>query len=98
LVIWQGMKLVVVGLAVGGLSGYFLKGLLASEAFITIALRGQTREQLYGVKGTDPLTFAVIGTLLLLVALAACWLPARKDRKSTRLNSSHTVISYAVFC
>src|SRR5437588_9419852 len=22
----------------------------------------------------------------------------RKDRKSTRLNSSHTVISYAVFC
>src|SRR5438132_3930045 len=25
-----------------------------------------------------------------------CWL--RKDRKSTRLNSSHTVISYAVFC
>src|SRR5438034_7200444 len=25
-------------------------------------------------------------------------LPARSDRKSTRLNSSHTVISYAVFC
>src|SRR5438132_9204549 len=24
--------------------------------------------------------------------------PERKDRKSTRLNSSHTVISYAVFC
>src|SRR5437588_6650066 len=24
--------------------------------------------------------------------------PGRKDRKSTRLNSSHTVISYAVFC
>src|SRR5438034_8123534 len=24
--------------------------------------------------------------------------PAREDRKSTRLNSSHTVISYAVFC
>src|SRR5438034_2663735 len=24
--------------------------------------------------------------------------PAAKDRKSTRLNSSHTVISYAVFC
>src|SRR5437588_6905393 len=23
---------------------------------------------------------------------------SRKDRKSTRLNSSHTVISYAVFC
>src|SRR5947207_11733213 len=25
-------------------------------------------------------------------------IPALKDRKSTRLNSSHTVISYAVFC
>src|SRR5438034_6989972 len=25
-------------------------------------------------------------------------LPDRRDRKSTRLNSSHTVISYAVFC
>src|SRR5438132_8840815 len=29
-----------------------------------------------------------------------CWRQKRKfsDRKSTRLNSSHTVISYAVFC
>src|SRR5215204_7410016 len=30
-----------------------------------------------------------------------CWpgsSPRRRDRKSTRLNSSHTVISYAVFC
>src|SRR5260221_10017821 len=25
-------------------------------------------------------------------------MPPRTDRKSTRLNSSHTVISYAVFC
>src|SRR5260221_5246722 len=32
---------------------------------------------------------------------AAAWprrVSARRDRKSTRLNSSHTVISYAVFC
>src|SRR2546430_17652612 len=30
---------------------------------------------------------------------AAGWLPwARGDRKSTRLNSSHSQISYAVFC
>src|SRR5438034_5548656 len=27
-----------------------------------------------------------------------CLMPLRTDRKSTRLNSSHTVISYAVFC
>src|SRR5260221_8610938 len=34
-------------------------------------------------------------TIALLVALG---LPQVRDRKSTRLNSSHTVISYAVFC
>src|SRR5215510_11867844 len=28
----------------------------------------------------------------------ACWHPSRPDRKSTRLNSSHVAISYAVFC
>src|SRR5438034_3594975 len=31
-------------------------------------------------------------------ALRAAGRAGRKDRKSTRLNSSHTVISYAVFC
>src|SRR5699024_12659801 len=30
--------------------------------------------------------------------LNGCALPASKDRKSTRLNSSHVSISYAVFC
>src|SRR5260221_4044823 len=30
--------------------------------------------------------------------LAATIRPSIRDRKSTRLNSSHTVISYAVFC
>src|SRR5438132_4753593 len=32
------------------------------------------------------------------IALFACARRWRLDRKSTRLNSSHTVISYAVFC
>jgi ABC-type lipoprotein release transport system permease subunit len=35
-------------------------------------------EQLYGVTGTDPLTLLVIATVLMFVALVACWLPARK--------------------
>jgi ABC-type lipoprotein release transport system permease subunit len=35
-------------------------------------------DQLYGVSGTDPLTFILIASLLALVALLACWLPARK--------------------
>src|SRR5258708_8932581 len=29
---------------------------------------------------------------------AALWGDDRRDRKSTRLNSSHQIISYAVFC
>ena len=33
LVIWQGMKLVLLGLAVGALTGYGLKRLLASQYF-----------------------------------------------------------------
>src|SRR5438034_1440716 len=44
---------------------------------------------LFGVSTLDPIAFILAGGFLLLVAL---------DRKSTRLNSSHTVISYAVFC
>src|SRR5256886_15781318 len=31
-------------------------------------------------------------------ASASAWAPAAPDRKSTRLNSSHSQISYAVFC
>src|SRR5690625_1364107 len=40
-------------------------------------------------RGEVPLTFFEFGTLAALVNL---------DRKSTRLNSSHVAISYAVFC
>src|SRR2546430_4345758 len=32
------------------------------------------------------------------VAASASFFQVRKDRKSTRLNSSHSQISYAVFC
>ncbi|HMG76366.1 MAG TPA: ABC transporter permease [Pyrinomonadaceae bacterium] len=78
LVVWQGMRLVLLGLAVGALTGYGLKRLLASQYFAEDAWQRQMAEQLYGVTGTDPLTFAVIAGLLTLVALIACWLPARK--------------------
>src|SRR2546426_6599355 len=37
------------------------------------------------------------GTASLGASASTYWLPIR-DRKSTRLNSSHLVISYAVFC
>jgi predicted permease len=78
LVVWQGMKLVLLGLAVGALSGYGLMRLLASEYFGPEAWQRQMAEQLYGVKATDPLAISGIALLLLLTALVACWLPARK--------------------
>jgi predicted permease len=78
LVVWQGMKLVLLGLAVGAVTGYGLKRLLASQYFGEKAWQRQMAEQLYGVTVTDPLTLVVIATVLTLVALVACWLPARK--------------------
>jgi putative ABC transport system permease protein len=81
LVVWQGMKLVLVGLALGALGGYALRRLLASQYFASSAWQRQLGRQLYQVSGTDPWTFIVIAALLLLVALAACWLPARKAAK-----------------
>src|SRR2546426_6945193 len=46
---------------------------------------------------------SVIGVILPLVVVSAwlvplVWIGWVLDRKSTRLNSSHLVISYAVFC
>jgi predicted permease len=78
LVIWQGMRLVLLGLVVGAACGYGLKRLLASQYFTPRSWQRQMAERLYGVEGTDPLTFAVIASLLAAVALIACWLPARK--------------------
>jgi predicted permease len=78
LVVWQGMKLVLVGLVMGALSGFALRRLLASQYFGPDAWQRQMAEQLYGVTGTDPSTLLAIAALLTLVALVACWLPARK--------------------
>ncbi|MGH9838192.1 MAG: ADOP family duplicated permease [Blastocatellia bacterium] len=81
LVIWQGMKLVLFGLAVGAAVGYALKRWLASQSPGRLTWQGRMAEQLYGVSPTDPLTLAVIATLLILVALLACWIPARRATK-----------------
>jgi len=81
LIVWQGMRLVSFGLIVGGLAVYALKRLFASQAFAEYAWRRQATGLLYGVTGTDPAVLMVIVGLLSMVALVACWLPARRASK-----------------
>ena len=78
LVIWQGMKLVLLGLALGAIGGYALNRLLASQYFASESWQQQLAEQLYGVEGTDLPTVAVVMSLLTMVALVACGIPARR--------------------
>jgi putative ABC transport system permease protein len=78
LIIWQGMKLVLLGLVVGALGAYGLKRLLASQYFSEDAWQRELANQLYGITGNDPITFSIIAALLMLVALLACWLPAHR--------------------
>src|SRR5436190_15271440 len=49
----------------------------------------------FQVGGILGLLVAIPGSAVLKVIFTVLM---RRDRKSTRLNSSHTVISYAVFC
>jgi putative ABC transport system permease protein len=67
LVIGQGMKLAAAGVVIGLLFAFALTRVL--------------RSLLYDVKPTDPLTFVVVSLLLVVIALIACWLPARRATK-----------------
>jgi putative ABC transport system permease protein len=67
LVVTQGMALVSAGVGIG----------LASALALTRFIRGL----LFGVSATDPLTFLAISILLSIVALLACYLPARRATK-----------------
>lgn len=87
LVIWQGMRLVMLGLVVGAACGYGLKRLLESEYFGPRSWQREMADKLYGVQWADPLTLGVIAALLMLAALAACWLPARKAARVDPLDA-----------
>jgi macrolide transport system ATP-binding/permease protein len=67
LVVGQGMLLALIGVAVG-LAGAF-------------ALTRVVKSLLYGVSATDLATFAAIALLLMVVALLACLIPARRATK-----------------
>jgi putative ABC transport system permease protein len=67
LVLGKGMRLALAGLALG------LCGALMLTRFI--------ESQLFGVSASDPLTYAALALLLALVALLACYLPARRAMK-----------------
>jgi Acidobacterial duplicated orphan permease len=64
LVVGQGMKLALIGVGVG----------IAGALAFTRVLSGL----LFNVSATDPLTFVGVSTLLALVALLACYVPARR--------------------
>jgi ABC-type antimicrobial peptide transport system permease subunit len=64
LVLGEGMWVILTGLMIG------LAGSLALTRFLSSLL--------YNVSTADPLTFAGVALLMALVALAACYLPARR--------------------
>ena len=64
LIVGHGMRLVIMGVVVGIVAA--------------LALTRVMRNLLYEVQANDPITFVAGSVFLLLTALLACWLPARR--------------------
>jgi ABC-type antimicrobial peptide transport system permease subunit len=67
LILREGLRLALAGIALGVLGAVWL-----TQAIKTL---------LFKVEPNDPLTFAFVGALLLSVATAACYIPARRATK-----------------
>jgi len=67
MVLSEGAKLAFLGVAIGLAAAFGLTRLMA--------------DMLFGVSAHDPLSFAGVAGLLILVALAACYVPARRAAK-----------------
>ena len=70
-------RLDVMRLVVGEGAGLALIG-VASGLAASWALMRFLRSLLFEVSPTDPVSFAGVGVLLMFVAIAACWIPARR--------------------
>jgi predicted permease len=64
LVLTQGMRMGIAGIGLGALGALLLTRLI--------------RQLLFGVGSFDPLTFVATATILVIVILAACYIPARR--------------------
>jgi putative ABC transport system permease protein len=71
LVIGEGVRLAAIGVGIG----------LVAAAGVTRLMAGL----LFGVQPIDPPTFAVVAALMILVALVACWIPARRATRADPL-------------
>jgi predicted permease len=67
MVLTQGAKLALLGVCIGVAAAFALARLMTSL--------------LFGVTAHDPVTFAAVAVLLILVALFACYIPARRAMK-----------------
>ena len=73
MIVRQGMTLAILGVILGLAGAYVLTKYL--ESWVSLS------KMLFGVKVSDPLTYAVIAVLLTVVALIACYIPARRATK-----------------
>jgi predicted permease len=73
MIVRQGMVLALIGVVLGLIGAYVLTKYL--ESWVKLS------DMLFGVQVTDPFTYGLIAVLLSLVALVACYIPARRATK-----------------